>query len=120
MSVLKFADEFALVGLVAVAKHLECIRLGDVFADDGFLACYEFLHLLLDLREVFGGDLVFSRIDVVVESVFDGRSDTELYAGVQFLKGFGEEVGRRVPESVLAFGVVPFEELDGGVFANGA
>ena len=34
-------------------------------------------------------------------------------------ESLGEEVGRRVPESVLAFGIFPFEQLDCGVVIDG-
>ena len=63
---------------------------------------------------------MFARIDVVVESVFNGRADAELDSGEKLLKRFGEKVGRRVPESVFAFGVIPFEKFDCGIFGDGA
>ncbi len=59
-------------------------------------------------------------VDVVVESVFNCRADAEFHAGKEFLQGFGQQVGGAVPEGVLAFGVVPFEQLEGGVGGHGA
>ena len=120
VAVLKFGYELALVVLVAVAEHFEGVTLGDVLADDGFLALSQLEHFLLDLGEVLGCELVFTGVDIVVETVLNGRADAELHAGIELLESLGEEVGRRVPESVLAFGVIPFEQLDFGVRVDGA
>ena len=54
---------------------------------------------------------MFSRIDVVVEAVFDSGSYSELHPRIQFLKGFGQKVGGVMPESMFAFGVIPFEKF---------
>ena len=59
-------------------------------------------------------------IDVVVEAVFDGRADTELDARIERLEGFGQQVGRGVPEGVLALFVLPFVEFDRGVLLDRA
>ena len=75
----------------------------------------QFQQPLLDLGEVLVGDLVLARIDVVVETVLDGGTDTELHAGIQFLQRLGQQVCRAVPESVLAFRIIPFEQFYPGV-----
>ena len=56
-------------------------------------------HLLLDAWQVLVAQSD-RRIDVVVEAVFDDRSDTQLAAGVQLLDGFGEHVRRRMAHHV--------------------
>ena len=58
---------------------------------------------------------MLARIDVVVETVLDGGSDTELHAGIQLLQRLGQQVCRAVPESVLAFRIIPFEQFYPGV-----
>ena len=120
VAVLKLADELALVCLAAVAEHLQGVGLADVLAHDGLLLAGELEHALLYFGKIGVGELVLARVDVIVEAVFDGGADAELHAGVKLLQGFGQQVGRRVPEGVLAFGVVPFEELKGGVLGDGA
>ncbi len=112
MSVFKLGDKLALVFFIAVAEHLEGVGLGYVLADNGLVLACEFEHLGFDFGEVIGSEFVFSRVDVVVEAVFNGRADAEADAGVKLLKGLGEQVCRAVPESMLALGVIPFEELD--------
>ena len=120
MSILKFGDELTFVGLAAVAKHLQSIILRDVVAHDSLLAGYKFLHLLFNLWEVFGCDFVFARIDVIVETIFDCRTDAEFHTGVKLLECLSQKVSRRVPESMFAFRVVPLEKLDFSVSGDGA
>ena len=62
---------------------------------------------------------MFTRINVVIESVFDCRTDSEFHAGIKFLKSLGKQVGRTVPESMLSFRIIPFEKLDFSIFLNG-
>ena len=103
---------------MAVAEELEGVGLRDVGAFDFALFLGEFEHLFLDFLEVGRSQLVVTRVDVIVETVFDGRADAEFDTGIKLLKRFGEKVCRAVPESVFAFGVIPFEELEAGVFAD--
>ena len=71
--------------------------------DNGLFLLGEFSHLGLDLGEVGGGYGVTVGVDVVVESVFNGRGLCRTSRPVELLESFGEKVGRTVPESVLAF-----------------
>ena len=109
MSVLKLTDQFTLIDLASVAEHLEGILLGDVGATDLLLALGELEHFLLDLGKVLGCDLVFSRINIIIETCLYGRTDAEFHSGIKFLECFCEKMGRRMPESMLAFGIIPFE-----------
>ncbi len=120
VTVLKLADQLALVLLVALAKHFHRIGFCYVGSDNGLFLLGEFSHLGLDLGEVGGGYGVTVGVDVVVESVFNGRAYAELHARVELLESFGEKVGRTVPESVLAFRVIPLEEFYFGVVIDGA
>ena len=119
VAVLKFADKLALVLLVAVAKHFHRIGFGYVGSDNRLFLLSELNHLGFDFGEVGGCYGVTVGVDVVVESVFNGRSYTELHARVELLESFGEKVGRTVPESVLAFRVIPLEEFYFGVIVDG-
>ena len=115
MPVFKFADQLAFIDFVAVAKHLQRVGFRDVFAHDLLLALGKLEHFLLDLRKIFGRDLVLARIYIIIETVFDCRTDTEFHSGIKFLQRLGQKVGRRVPERMLSLGVVPFEKLDSRV-----
>ena len=109
MSVFELCNKFVFIGLPVVAEEFERVVLRYALAHEGFLAGNEFLHLLLDFREIAFADAdALRRHHVVVETVFNGGTDTELRAGPKFLHGFCHEVGRGVPKGVLAFCVVPF------------
>ena len=78
-------------------------------------------HFLLDSAEIrFRNLTVVTQVNIVVETVLNGRSDAEFHARVEFLQSLGQQVCRRVPEGVLSFGVVPFVEFDFSVVLNGA
>ena len=57
---------------------------------------------------------------VVVEAVLDCRADTEFHSGIKFLESLGEKVGGGMPESMLAFRVIPFEKFDGSILIDRA
>ena len=92
MAIFKLADQLALEGLTLVAKTLQSICLGDVGANHSLFACHDFLHLLFDFWEIGACDDVFTWVDIVVETVFDGWTDTELNTVVEFLKSFCQQV----------------------------
>ncbi len=119
VAVLQLGDELALVFLATVAEELEGVGLRDVSAHDGLLLLGQLEHLLLDFGEVGRGELVVTRVDVVIETVFDSGTDAELHAGIQLLESFGKQVGRRVPEGVLAFGVLPLVQTQCRVLGDG-
>ena len=118
-AVFKFADELAFVGFAAVTEHLQGIGLGDIAAHDRLFGACKLEHFLFYLGEVGCCNLIFARVDVIVETILDGRTDAEFNTGIKLLKGFGQQVRRAVPEGVFAFWVFPFEELDGGVVVDG-
>ena len=120
LAVLELGDELALEGLALGAELLEHLSLGHVATHDGLLLAGQLHHLLLDLGEVGLLDvLAIGRHDVVVEAVLDGRTDAELDAGIELLQRLGEQVGRRVPEGVLALVGIPLVEIDGGISGDG-
>ena len=120
VSVLKLADKFALIGLATVAEHLQRVGLGNVAAHHFFLLGNQLSHLLLDFLEFSRCNLVVARVDVVVETVFNSRTDAELNTLIKLLKGFGKQVCRCVPESMLAFRVFPLEQLNRAIVTNRA
>ena len=119
MAVLKFGDKFTLIYFAAIAEQFQGVGFG-------YIGAYNVFFLLGKLEHFFSifpksAEVNwFSRIDVVVESVLDSRTDTEFHSGIKFLQSFGKEVSRTVPESVFAFGIVPFEQFEFGVVTDGA
>ena len=93
MAIFELTDKFALILLAAIAEHLESVGLRDIGANDLLLIASEFEHFSLDFGEILGCNLIFSRVDIVIEPGFDGGADTELHAGIQFLEGFSQKVG---------------------------
>ena len=60
-------------------------------------------------------------IKVIVETVFDGGTDTEFGAGEEILHGFGKKMGAAVTEYGFTFFIVPGEDLQSNVVVkNGA
>ena len=108
--------------LILLAVGLE-FRYGICFchipAHDRLVSLGKFTHLLLDAWEiVLRNDLPFGRHHVVEESVFNSRAEAELYARIELLQGFCQQVGRGVPEGVFAFFVFKLVELDRSVLCD--
>jgi hypothetical protein len=75
-------------------------------------------HLLLDDRQVFGGERPGIRpgaLEVVVETVFDHGADGHLRARPQLLHGFRHHVRCIMPDQLQRFGIVAGHDLDIGV-----
>ncbi len=114
-------DVLHLVLLSSGLKLLDGIGLRHFAADDGLILLGELLHLSLYLGEVvFRDGLTLGRHHIVEETILDGRAEAELDAGIQLLQRLGKQVGRRVPEGVLAFVVVELIQFDGSVGIDGA
>ena len=116
-SVLQVAYKFALVLVALLGELRESVGFRHLRAHHRLLVAGQFDHLRLDFRKVRFENRR-RRIDVVVESLLDSRTDTELDARVESLQSLGEQVRRRVPESVLALGIVPFEEFNRGILLD--
>ena len=88
----EFADELALVLVTSLLEVLESVGLGHVLTDEVLLLAGQLKHSLLDLGEISVGDLTAAQIHIIVESVLDGRSDSELDAREYVLKGLRHQV----------------------------
>jgi hypothetical protein len=116
--VLQVADQLAFVGVALFGEVPERVGLRDLGAHQRLLLTCELRHLGLDAGQVGFGD-GDGGIHVVVESVFDGGADTEADARIEGLERLGQQMRRRVPESVFALGIVPFEEFDSRILLDG-
>ena len=102
-----------LVSLAHLLEFLDGVGLGNLTADDGLVFLGQFLHLSFYLREVVLADnSSLRRHDIIKEAILYSRSEAELYARIEFLQCLGEQVGRSVPEGVLAFLVIKLIQFD--------
>ena len=85
LAVLEFIDQLNLVLVTFLRKIFEGISLGHMRAFESLLAVREFHHLLLDSREIRISKLSVTKVNVIIESVFNSRSDAELDTRI---KGF--------------------------------
>ena len=117
VAVFQFGNQFTLVSFASVAEHLQSICLGYALAHKLLLACSQFNHFLFDGRQIALFDChAIPRINVVIESVLNGRTDTELNARIKFLQSLCQQVRACMPESVLALLVFPFIKNEVGIF----
>ena len=114
-AVLQLADQLALVGIALLGEVLQGIGLGDLDALEVLFVLGQFEHLLLDLGQVGVRDGRAAEVHVVVETIFDRGTDTELDAGIQGLERLRHQVGGGVPEDTLRLVGIPFEQRDRGV-----
>ena len=117
-AVFQLADKLAFIRLAPIAESLQRIGFADFATHDVLFAPCQFQHLVFNAFEVLVGDFVVARVDVVVETIFNGRTDAEFHAREEFLKRFGEQMGRRMPEGVFALFILPFEKLYRGVLLH--
>ena len=118
MTIFQLGNQLTFVGLASFTKHLQGISLGNIPTDQCLLLGCQFRHLRFNGRKVRLLDDGFARIYIIVETIFNCRSDTELDARIEFLQRFGKQVGACMPESMLTFLIVPFVEHDRSIVLN--
>ena len=114
----QLADQLSLIFFTAVAKHLQSVRLRDALTLDLLLLGYQLLHLRLDSGKVALLDHGLTRIYIIVKTILDSRTDTELNARIQLLQRLSHQVRARMPESMLAFLIVPLQQLYRRIFLD--
>ncbi len=75
------------------------------------VALDDLAHLLLDRRQVVGGERLVAE-EVVVEAVLDHRPDGDLGAGIELLHGLGHHMGGIVADQLQRAGIVTGDDLD--------
>ena len=120
-AVLEVRDQFHLVLVALLGEGLQRVGLAILRVRmSGLLVAGKLHHLLFDGFGRSASVMGVGRVHVVVEAVLDGRADAELDARIERFERLGQQVRRGVPESVLAFGVVPFVEFDRSVLFDRA
>ena len=114
----QLTDQLSFIFFSAVAKHLQSILLRDALTLDLLLLGHQLLHLRLDCGEVALLDHGLTRIYIIVKTILDSRTDTELNARIQLLQRLSHQVCARMPESMLAFLIVPLQQLYRRIFLD--
>ena len=92
-SVLKFADELAFVLVTLCGESFHCLLFRNLATDKLFVLACKFNHLVLDGLQFCLRQLPASEIDVIVATVLNCRTDSELDSRIQSLKGFCHQMG---------------------------
>ena len=89
-------------------------------ADNRLVLLGQLAHLLLYSGKVVLRDsLPRSRHHIIEKAVLHCRAEAELNARIEFLQCLGKQMGRGVPESVLAFFVIELVKCDGRISIDG-
>ena len=96
-------NKLQLVGLVGEQAARLVGR--DRLAHESVFAGDDLAHPLLDLGQVFGGQRT-RQIEVIIETIFDRRSDGHLRAGKKILHGLGHKVSSRMAQDIQTFGTI--------------
>ena len=82
LTIFQFADKFCFILFASVTEHFHSISLRNILAFDFLFLRYQFEHFCFDSRKITFFDNCFTRIHIIIEPVFNSRSDTELNAGI--------------------------------------
>ena len=120
MSVLKLRNEFAFICLSFRSELLQCVCFRDSLLAELLFLSAELHHLGFDSREVrvFDG-LSFGWHHIVIETILDSRTNTELDTRIELLQRLGHEVRRGMPESMLSLSIVPLMQFDSTIGGEG-
>ena len=111
-------DQLDLEHLALVGEHALGLVARPHFLGEGFVAGDDLAHLLFDGGKIFRRERLVAE-KVVIEAVFDHRTDGDLGARPQGLHRLGQHVGGVVADQFQRAGVVAIDELDLGVAADG-
>ena len=118
MTIFQFGDQFTLVSFTSFTEHLQCIILCDALTYECLFLSSQFSHFLFNGRQVTFLDHGFSRIYIIIESVFNSRSDTKLNTRVKLLQSLSQQVSTCMPEGMLTFFIFPFIKNEVCIFAD--
>ena len=112
-------DVLHLILLTLSLELCDGVSLSNLLTHYGFVLTSQFEHLILNLLEVaLLNHLAVRELNIIEETILGSRTEAELYARIEFLECLSEEVGRGVPEGMLAFLVLKTIEGDGGILSD--
>ena len=89
-----------LIVLVALFHQLDSLCAGQDEGLDGQILFGDLAHLLLDVGQVFVGQLGVAEVNVVVEAVLGGGAEGKVSLRVEALDGLSHDVGCGVTDNV--------------------
>ena len=106
-AVFEVVYQFALVLVALLREVVKGLGLGHLPAFESLLGLGELLHLILYGLEVGIRNLTASEVDIIIETRFNGRAYSELYARIEGLQRLGHQMSRRMPEYPFRLVIVP-------------
>ena len=91
-TVLKLADEFALVLISLLCEGLESLLLGYLSSDERILLACKLDHLVLDSLEIGLYEILLTEVNVIIETCLDCWSYTELHSRVKSLESSSKKM----------------------------
>ena len=104
-------DQLDLEVLALVAEHLLGLLAAPHFLGERLVARDDLAHLFFDRGEIFRRER-FVAEEIVIEAVFDHRTDRHLGARPQRLHGLRQHMRRVMPDQLQRAGIVAGDELD--------
>ena len=114
LSLRKVLDKLHLIWFIFFFKISDGFIPGLGKAGDGKGFLDNFFHFLLDLLQILCSQRRVA-VHVIVESIRNGRSDSQLYLGIQSLNSLGHNMGSGVPESSGSLRILKSEDAKGTV-----
>ena len=118
VTVFQFRNQLTFICFTSFSEFLQSVFLGNAFAHQSFFLGCQFCHFCFDNRQIRVLNGSFSRIYVIIETVFDSRTDTKLNARIKFLQCFCQQVSTCVPKSMFTLFIFPFIKNEVCIFID--
>jgi len=86
-------DDFGFIFFAHIPEEFHCFLTVPFFTYDFFIALDDFMHAGFDLFQIIRGESFLSG-KVIIETIINGRANGDLSFRIQFLDGFGHNMGR--------------------------
>ena len=110
-------NQAQLVVFTTRLEHLNHLGTGRHLLDNVVVLGDQLLHTLLDGGQVFRGEWALVR-NVVIEALFNHRTNHHLGRGIQLLDGVANQVGCRVANDVHTVGILGRDDLQTGTVVD--
>ena len=106
-SVFEVADEFGFIGIIFLCVKGQGFGFGGRTHGKFVFFSGDFQYAIFNFLEIGIGYFMFAKINIIVKSSFDGRTNRQFDAAVDFLQRLRQYVRGGVPKRFFAIGVVP-------------
>ena len=108
VTIFQFGNQFTFICLTSFSKFLQSVFFGNTFTHQSLFLCCQFSHLRFDNGQIRVLNGSFSRIYIIIETIFDSRTDTKLNTRIKFLQCFCQQVSTCMPKSMFTLFIFPF------------